>query len=226
MQVIKISFIIILILVLISILFKNTKIYINIIKRIFDILLSIILIIIFLPLLILVSLILLVFNHGKVLFKQKRTGLHGKEFKIYKFNTMNNNKVSKIGYILRKTSIDELPQLFNVLKGDMSIVGPRPWIVDYYKLLNKKQRRRTKVRPGMVGLAQVNGRNKLDVLEKIEYDLDYIDNLTIMNDIKIILKSICVVFSNSGVDGTSNYIENELNKLSIVNRIKRGKHEK
>lgn len=177
-------------------------------KRIIDIVGSLILLIIgFIPLLI-VALIIKLESSGPALFKQKRLGLNGKEFEIYKFRSMvvgaevkgsgvysmkGDPRVTKVGKIIRATSIDELPQLINILKGDMSFIGPRPtltyhpWKLDEYTI---EQRRRFDVRPGVTGLAQVNGRKEIAWDERIEYDVCYVDNLSSILDFKILLKTI------------------------------------
>lgn len=177
-------------------------------KRIIDIVGSLILLIVgFIPLLI-VALIIKLESSGPALFKQKRLGLNGKEFEIYKFRSMvvgaegkgsgvysmkGDPRVTKVGKFIRATSIDELPQLINILKGDMSFIGPRPtltyhpWKLDEYTI---EQRRRFDVRPGVTGLAQVNGRKEIAWDERIKYDVYYVDNLSSILDLKILLKTI------------------------------------
>ena len=177
-------------------------------KRIIDIVGSLILLIVgFIPLLI-VALIIKLESNGPALFKQKRLGLNGKEFEIYKFRSMvvgaegkgsgvysmkGDPRVTKVGKFIRATSIDELPQLINILKGDMSFIGPRPtltyhpWKLDEYTI---EQRRRFDVRPGVTGLAQVNGRKEIAWDERIKYDVYYVDNLSSILDLKILLKTI------------------------------------
>ena len=190
----------------------NISIYRCFIKRFLDILLSIILIILLLPLFIIISIIIKLIDKDEIFYTQVRTGIKGKEFKIYKFRTMSNKKVTKVGSVLRNTSLDELPQLINILKGDMSFIGPRPWIVDYYKLFNKKQKNRVLVRPGVIGLAQVNGRNSINIFKKIEYDLEYVNNYSFILDLKILLKSIKVIFDKEDIDMDKN-IKKELSEL-------------
>ena len=192
---------------------ENISVYTNYLKRLFDILFSLILLIVLLPFFIIVAIIIKIKDKDKVFYTQIRTGKDGKEFKIYKFRTIKDKKVTKVGNVLRNSSIDELPQLINILKGDMSFIGPRPWIVDYYELFNKKQKRRVEVRPGITGLAQVNGRNNIDVFKKIDYDLEYIDNISFLLDLKILFKSIKTVFnSDESIDMDKN-IKKELSKL-------------
>ena len=144
---------------------------------------------------------------------QDRTGKKGNIFKIYKFRTMKNGKVTRIGKILRMTSLDELPQFYNVLKGEMSLVGPRPWIPAYYERFNEKQKQRTKVRPGLVGLAQINGRKEVDVFDKIKFDVQYVEKLSFWMDIKIIIRSLKVIISKQDVNLADQYINNELKEL-------------
>ena len=140
-----------------------------------------------------------------VIFTQERPGKDGKIFKLYKFRTMTNAKdengellsdevrLTKFGKILRSTSLDELPELFNMLKGDMSVVGPRPLLVKYLPLYNENQARRHEVRPGFTGLAQVNGRNAITWEEKFDWDIKYVDNITFLGDWKIIFKTVITV---------------------------------
>jgi lipopolysaccharide/colanic/teichoic acid biosynthesis glycosyltransferase len=194
-------------------------IYKKYIKRLFDIIISIITLCILSPLFLIISLLIKIVDKGEVFYKQKRTGKDGKEFNILKFKTMNNKKVTNIGKFLRNSSLDELPQFINILKGDMSLVGPRPWVVDYYKKFNKKQKRRVEVRPGIIGLAQVNGRNNISIFDKIKYDLEYIDNISFVDDLKILFKSIRVIFIKENIKDMDKYINNELKELSKKNKI-------
>ena len=169
-------------------------VFFAVIKFIFDRLLSIIGIIITLPIMIVIAILIKIDSKGPILFKQKRTGKNGKIFNMYKFRTMvaSNNvydftkadEHTKIGKFLRKTSLDELPQLVTIAIGKMSFIGPRPWIPEYYENMNEIQRHRYDIRPGLTGLAQVNGRNNLTVLKKIDYDLQYIKNYSLLQDIK------------------------------------------
>ena len=146
-----------------------------------------------------------------VIFKQERPGLNGKVFKLYKFRTMTDAKdstgrllsdeerLTTFGKKLRATSIDELPELINILKGDMSAVGPRPLLVQYLPLYNERQRRRHEVRPGVTGLAQVNGRNAISWEEKFEYDVAYVDNVTFLGDWRIVFRTIKTVLARDGI---------------------------
>lgn len=164
------------------------------IKRIIDIILSIILLIILLPLTLTISIILYI-KYKKVIFKQYRSGLNNKKFIMYKFNTINNNKIDNLCKLLRKTGLDELPQLINILKGDMSFIGPRAWVLEYSKYFNKHQLKRLQVLPGITGYAQVNGRYKLTIFEKIEHDIYYVENISFLLDLKILFKTILTLFS-------------------------------
>lgn len=181
-------------------------------KRLFDLVVSFMLIVIFsIP--ILVIGILILFNMGSpVIFKQKRPGLHENVFDIYKFRTMKNSKdkndnllpndqrITKLGQLLRKLSLDELPQLFNVLKGDISLVGPRPLLVDYLELYTSEQARRHEVKPGITGWAQVNGRNAISWEDKFKYDVWYVDNQSFWLDIKILFMTALKVVKSDGVN--------------------------
>ncbi|MBQ3664773.1 MAG: sugar transferase [Lachnospiraceae bacterium] len=185
--------------------------YKNYIKRILDVLLSGIGIVVLSPVMAVVAVIVRIKIGSPVLFTQERPGLHEKIFKLYKFRTMNNKKdrdgnllpdeqrLEKTGKVLRSTSLDELPELFNILKGDMSIVGPRPLLVRYLDRYSKRQKHRHDVRPGLTGLAQVNGRNAISWEEKFEYDLKYIKHITFMNDLWIVIKTVASVLSREGI---------------------------
>ena len=197
------------------------------IKFISDRLLAIIGIILSSPIMLIVALIIKLDSKGSILFKQERTGKNGRNFYIYKFRTMVvNNDVhdfskadqhTRVGKILRKTSLDELPQLFSIAIGKMSFIGPRPWIPDYYLNMNDRQKHRCDVRPGLTGLAQVKGRNNISIFEKIEYDLEYINNYSLIQDIKIIFLTIKVVFSKNGADAGKGTIQREINDLMKEN---------
>lgn len=206
------------------------------IKRIFDILLSISLIIVLgIPMLIIAALIKKE-DGGPAIFKQKRMGKDLKPFEIYKFRSMIENRkqlegklsheemTTKIGKFIRKTSLDELPQIFNVLKGEMSFIGPRPWVLEYYDWLTPVQKRRCNVLPGISGLAQVRGRNGISVLRKIEYDLEYINHFGIKYDIKILLETIKVILGKKDSEITENGINDEIGVLK--NNPKRSKKNK
>lgn len=180
-------------------------------KRIFDIYISVIVLIIISPIFILATFCLYLANQGKPFFFQKRPGKNGKIFRIIKFKTMNDrtdsegnllpdaDRLTPVGKFVRKTSLDEIPQLINVLKGDMSLVGPRPLLPEYLPLYNKEQARRHEVRPGITGWAQVNGRNAISWKQKFEYDVWYVDHLSFWLDLKILLLTIKKVFVREGI---------------------------
>lgn len=163
------------------------------------------------PIFVIVFIGLCIANHGKPFFLQQRPGKNEKLFKIIKFKTMNDKKdrdgnllpdssrLTKIGQFVRKTSLDELPQLLNVLKGDMSIIGPRPLLTEYLPLYNQTQKRRHEVKPGITGWAQINGRNAISWQQKFEYDVWYVDNLSFLLDIKILFLTIKKVFISEGI---------------------------
>ena len=165
----------------------------------------------FFPILFGVTVLLFIANDGKPFFFQLRPGKNERIFKIIKFKTMNDEKdsdgnllpdayrLSKIGQLVRKTSLDELPQLINVLKGDMSLIGPRPLLPEYLPLYSEQQRRRHEVKPGITGWAQVNGRNAISWQQKFEYDVWYVDHFTFLLDLKIIYLTIKKVFKREGI---------------------------
>lgn len=175
-------------------------------KRVVDILCALAAIIVFSWLYIIVAILVRVKLGSPVLFKQKRPGLNGKIFTLYKFRTMTDARdedgnllpddvrLTKFGRLLRKTSLDELPEAFNILKGDMSVVGPRPLLVEYLPLYNEYQSRRHEVRPGLSGLAQVNGRNAISWEEKFDLDVEYVDGISFLLDVKIIMITVKKAF--------------------------------
>ncbi|MFS4431871.1 sugar transferase [Chryseobacterium sp. S90] len=185
--------------------------YKNYLKRIFDFVVALIGITFLLPIFLIVMIGLFISNNGKPFFFQKRPGRNGKIFKIIKFKTMNDKKDSNgnllsdaerltaIGSFVRKTSLDEIPQLINVLKGDMSLIGPRPLLVQYLPLYNEHQARRHDVRPGITGWAQVNGRNAISWNQKFDYDVWYVENISLMLDVKIFFLTAKKVFIREGV---------------------------
>ncbi|MFD4932111.1 sugar transferase [Peribacillus butanolivorans] len=187
-------------------------IYRRVIKRSMDCILSLIAIVILSPLLLVVALLVRVKLGSPVLFKQKRPGLNENIFMMYKFRTMtderdengellpDNIRLTKFGRFLRSTSLDELPELFNIIKGDMSIVGPRPLLVQYLPLYNKHQKRRHEVRPGLSGLAQVNGRNAISWEDKFHLDVEYVNHVSFTGDWKIIFLTIKKVFVREGIN--------------------------
>lgn len=180
-------------------------------KRFIDIIVSISLLFLFSPLIIFFTILLFFANSGRPFFYQIRPGKNEKLFKIIKFKTMNDRKdnrgqllsdaerLTKVGSFVRKTSLDELPQLINVLKGDMSIIGPRPLLPKYLPFYKQNERKRHSIRPGITGLAQVKGRNTLDWESRLSYDVEYVENITFINDFKIMLLTIKKVFKSDGI---------------------------
>ena len=191
---------------------QNSGIYRRFFKRFMDVFLSLVAIIILSPVLLIVSFLVRVKLGSPILFKQERPGLKEKIFTMYKFRTMTDAKdaegeflpdsvrLTKFGRILRATSLDELPELFNILKGDMSIVGPRPLLVQYLPLYNQHQKRRHEVRPGLSGYAQVNGRNAISWEDKFKLDVEYVDSITFIGDWEIIFLTLKKVFVKEGIN--------------------------
>ena len=187
--------------------------YKNFFKRVFDFCLSLIALVVLAPFLLVFAIVGAIKMKGNPFFYQERPGKDERIFKLIKFRSMTEEKdkdgnylsddirLTKYGKWLRSTSIDELPELINILKGDMAIVGPRPLLVQYLPLYNDEQRHRHDVRPGLTGLAQVNGRNLLSWKDKFDYDIKYVNNITLLGDIKIILKTVKNVLSHEGING-------------------------
>jgi lipopolysaccharide/colanic/teichoic acid biosynthesis glycosyltransferase len=181
-------------------------------KSIIDFFVSFVILVITAPILIIVTLFLLFANQGKPFFYQLRPGKNNKIFKIIKFKTMNDIKdtdgkllsdaerLTKIGNFVRKTSLDELPQLINVLKGEMSLIGPRPLLPEYLPLYNETQKKRHEVRPGITGWAQVNGRNAISWSQKFEFDVWYVNHVSFLLDCKILFLTINKVFKREGIN--------------------------
>ena len=180
-------------------------------KRFFDFVISVVGLFILFPIFIIITIMLFLANNGKPFFFQLRPGKDEKIFKIIKFKTMNDKKdsegnllsdeyrLNKIGAFVRKTSLDEIPQLLNVLKGDMSLIGPRPLLPEYLPLYNAAQKQRHNVRPGITGWAQVNGRNGISWEQKFAYDVWYVKNCSFVLDIKILVLTIKKVFIREGI---------------------------
>lgn len=185
------------------------------VKRSIDAILSLVAIIILSPVLAIVALLVRIKLGGPVIFKQQRPGLNEKIFTMYKFRTMTDERdadgnllpdevrLTKFGKALRATSLDELPELFNILKGDMAIVGPRPLLVQYLPLYNAQQKKRHRVRPGITGYAQINGRNSISWEEKFDYDIYYVANIAITLDISILFKTFKTVIKRDGINSES-----------------------
>lgn len=180
-------------------------------KRWIDIMLSFLALVVLSPILFIVAILVRIKLGGPILFSQSRPGKDEKIFKMYKFRTMtdergvdgeilpDNIRLTKFGKLLRATSLDELPELWNILKGDMSIVGPRPLLVQYLPLYNEEQKKRHEVRPGLTGLAQVSGRNAISWEEKFKLDVEYVERFNALKDFKIILLTIKKVFVREGI---------------------------
>lgn len=190
--------------------------YAKYVKRPLDFILSLLAIIILSPIMLIIYILVRIKLGKPAIFKQQRPGKNEKIFTLYKFRTMTDERdedgnllpdekrLTKFGKMLRSTSLDELPELFNILKGDMAIVGPRPLLVEYLKLYNNEQRKRHNVRPGLTGLAQVSGRNLISWQDRFEKDIYYVNNLTFMNDLKIILVTVKKVIKREGISQDNN----------------------
>lgn len=180
-------------------------------KRLLDVIFSVIAIILLIPIYIMIGILIRINLGSPIIFKQTRVGREEKIFNMYKFRSMTNEKnkngellsdeerLNKFGKILRSTSLDEIPELFNILKGDMSIVGPRPLLVEYLDYYNERERKRHSVSPGLTGLAQINGRNAIGWEERFEYDIKYSENITFINDLKILFLTIKKVFFRENI---------------------------
>ena len=189
--------------------------YAKYIKRILDLILSLMALILLMPLMLIIGILVAINLGNPIIIKKKRPGKDEKIFTLYKFRTMTDEKdekgkllpdsqrLTKFGKFLRSTSLDELPELINILKGDMSIVGPRPLLVEYLKLYNEEQKHRHDVRPGLTGLAQTSGRNAITWEEKFEKDIEYVHNISFIGDVKIIIKTAIKVFKREGISGTN-----------------------
>lgn len=208
------------------------------IKRIIDFTLSFIALIILSPIFLIVSILVRIKLGTPVIFKQKRPGLNEKIFTLYKFRTMNDKKdengnllpdserLTKFGKMLRSTSLDELPELINILKGDMSIIGPRPLLTRYMEYYTDEERKRHSVRPGLTGLAQSSGRNLLTWEERFKLDIEYVNNITFSVDISILFKTIKKLFkTNEILTGDENIIKDLDVERSSINEVRKSKHQ-
>lgn len=187
------------------------QIYRDLFKPVIDFAVAFIAFVILSPVFLLVAIVLFIQNNGKPFFFQPRPGKNGKIFKVIKFKTMTDKKgpdgellpdaerVTSVGNFVRKSSLDEIPQLLNVVLGDMSLVGPRPLLIEYLPLYNEVQKRRHEVSPGITGWAQVNGRNAISWEQKFEYDVWYVKNISLALDIKILCKTVAKVFKSEGI---------------------------
>ncbi len=223
---------------------RRRGIYERFFKRPLDFILSLLAIIILSPVLLIVAILVRIKLGSPVLFKQQRPGKNEKIFMMYKFRTMTNKKdsegnllpdserLTKFGRILRSTSLDELPELFNIIKGDMSIVGPRPQLIKDMIFMSPEQRKRHLVKPGLTGLAQVNGRNKIGWQDKLRIDIDYLSKLSFIVDAVIVLKTIYKVVSRQGISSNDsetsldygdwllrNQLINQNEYLKIINNL-------
>ena len=204
-------------------------IYERVIKRILDFILAAFALIILSPVILIVWCLVKIKLGSPAIFKQERPGLNGKVFRLYKFRTMTDERdengellpdeirLTKFGKRLRSTSLDELPELWNIIKGDMSIVGPRPLLVRYLPLYNERQARRHEVRPGFTGLAQVKGRNSISWEEKFEWDVQYVDNITFWGDVKIVLNTVKVVLKRDGISSETSATMEEFKGEKPIN---------
>lgn len=195
------------------------------IKRILDVLLALLLLILTAIPMLIVAIAIKIEDNGPIIYKSKRMGKNCKIFNTYKFRSMKTNRkeldgnltheemVTKVGKFIRKTSLDELPQLFNILKGEMSFIGPRPWIPEYYEWFTPEQKRRADVLPGISGLAQAKGRNGINIFKKIEYDLEYVDNMSLGMDIKCIWLTIVTVLKKDNAEISEQGIKEEIQEL-------------
>ncbi len=201
--------------------------YKNFAKPVLDFIVSLVASLILLPVFILICVLLFIANKGKPFFFQLRPGKDEKIFKIMKFKTMNDKidtegyllpdskRLTSIGKFIRKTSFDEIPQLLNVIKGDMSLIGPRPLLVEYLSLYNELQKKRHNVKPGITGWAQVNGRNALSWEKKFEYDVWYVNNLSFSLDMKIFFLTVKKVFQSEGISSATNVTMEKFSEKKI-----------
>lgn len=195
--------------------------YRNFFKRFFDIVLSLTALILLSPVLLIVAVLVRVKLGSPVIFRQERPGKNERIFQLYKFRSMTDGRdeygellpdevrLTKFGRLLRSTSLDELPELWNILKGDMSIVGPRPLLVRYLPRYNGEQRHRHDVRPGLTGLAQVNGRNAISWEERFAYDVEYVKRVSFLLDLRILFLTVAVVFRRSGIHSADSETQEE-----------------
>lgn len=201
-------------------------------KRFFDILLSLIAIIILSPVYLIISILVLIFMGWPILFKQPRPGKNEKIFNMYKFRTMTNKKdkdgnllpdeqrLPKFGRFLRKTSLDELPEMFCILTGTMSFIGPRPLLVEYLPYYTKEEHHRHDVRPGLTGLAQANGRNLVNWDDRFKLDLEYVNNVSLKMDLSVIIKTISIVLKREGIT------DGKTETMTFLNEERKGKCKK
>ena len=210
--------------------------YSKYIKRVIDVLFSVVLLILLSPIFLVVAVAIKLDSKGPVIFKQIRSGKNGVPFKLYKFRSMSasndvynsseEDQVTKVGRVIRKLSLDELPQLINIIKGDMSFIGPRPWILEYAENFNKHQMRRLDVLPGITGLAQCSGRNNLSIKERINIDIYYVKHVSFKMDVMISLKTIKCIVKREGFSNSKSAIHDEIKALYKQNNPKRKEYYK
>ena len=191
--------------------------YKKILKRMFDVLFAISILLIFLPVIVFISAIIYFESQGSIFYINNRAGKDGKSFKMIKFRTMiqgfkdkgidEHEAITKFGLFLRKTSLDEIPEFLNILIGDMSVVGPRPLLTKYVPRYNEKHFMRLSVKPGITGLAQVSGRNSLSWEDKFDIDVEYVDNISLLGDLKIIFLTIKVILYRDNIDSSGKHME-------------------
>jgi undecaprenyl phosphate N,N'-diacetylbacillosamine 1-phosphate transferase len=197
---------------------NKNRIYEKYLKRTIDLILSLIAIIFLSPIYLIIAILVRLRLGSPIIFKQDRPGKNEKIFTMYKFRTMiegnhliDEKRHTKFGRILRSLSLDELPGLFNVIKGDMSLVGPRPLLVEYLNFYSLEQKKRHSVRPGLTGLAQINGRNTISWKEKFDYDIEYVSKISFFKDLKIIFKTLFKVLRREGVNMNKNITMEKFN---------------
>jgi len=205
--------------------------YPKVFKPLFDVSLALLVIMVLFPVFLLFTLLLFIANQGKPFFVQTRIGKNEKPFSIIKFKTMNDKKdangvllpdtyrLTPVGKLVRKTSIDEIPQLINILKGDMSLIGPRPLLPEYLGYYTKEEQKRHWVKPGITGLAQVNGRNFIDWDTRLQLDVDYVENISFKTDFYILLKTIKNVLTSKDVSADTTNVQPYLNKLRANKKL-------
>lgn len=208
--------------------------YKNFFKRFLDIIISLLGLIILSPIILIVAILVRIKLGSPIIFKQERPGKDEKIFKLYKFRSMSDKKdengellpdserLTKFGKILRATSLDEIPELINILKGEMSLIGPRPLAICYLPYYNEKEKHRHDVRPGLTGLAQINGRNAINWDKRFAYDIEYVNNITFINDLKILFKTFYKVLKRDDVvvTGTGNVIDFDEYRRNQLNQEK------
>lgn len=199
----------------------------RVVKRTFDIVFAFVGVIAASPLFLIVAIAIKTTSKGPAFFRQRRTGRGGKEFDILKFRSMvadndvrdlsKGDQYTTVGKFIRRTSIDELPQLINIVKGEMSFVGPRPWIPEYWQNMNDEERERNSVRPGITGLAQVMGRNSINIFDKIGYDLEYVQSASVLIDLKVMFLTIKTAVVGKSVSNGKSGIAEDIEDLKKKN---------